>query len=111
MTQSASIPRDLQDQVALVTGSAQGLGLAIARTLATRGARVILGDLQHDRAAAAANEWKAEGLTATAAVIDIADTGSVDRCFEQIVRSHGRLDILVNNAGVGQNVAAIAELS
>ncbi len=102
--------RDLNDKVALVSGSAQGLGLAIAHTLATRGARVVLGDLQHDRAAAAASEWRAEGLIAGAAALNIADTASVDRCFEGIVQSHGRLDIVVNNAGVGQTVSAIAEL-
>jgi 3-oxoacyl-[acyl-carrier protein] reductase len=103
-------PRDLQHQVALVTGSAQGLGLAIAHTLATRGAKVILGDVQQELAAESAAQWQAEGLKAEALSLDIGDTASVDRCFEQILVKHGRLDILVNNAGVGQKVAPIAEL-
>ncbi len=46
-----------------------------------------------------------------ALALNIADSASVDRCFEQIVAAHGRLDILVNNAGVGQNVAAVSALS
>jgi NAD(P)-dependent dehydrogenase (short-subunit alcohol dehydrogenase family) len=111
MNDATLSPRDLQDQVALVTGSAQGLGLAIAHTLARRGAQVWLGDLQHDQAAAIARQWQAEGLIAHAVLLDIGDTASVDRCFAQIVAEHGRLDILVNNAGIGQQVTPVVELS
>ena len=87
-------PRDLQDQIALVTGSAQGLGLAIAHTLARRGAHVVLGDVQQDVAAKSAVQWQAEGLKAEALPLDIGDTASVDRCFEQIVARHGRLAVV-----------------
>jgi 3-oxoacyl-[acyl-carrier protein] reductase len=111
MIDSQLYPCDLKGHIALVTGAAQGLGLGIAQTLARRGAQVLLGDIQQDRAAAAANACRAEGFAADAVTIDIANSDSVNRCFEQIVGSHGRLDILVNNAGVGQNVAAIAELA
>ena len=101
---------DLKDQIALVTGAAQGLGLGMARTLAQRGACVLLGDLNLERAAAEAQLLCREGLKATAYAINIADSASVNACFDQIASVHGRLDILVNNAGVGQNVAAIVDL-
>jgi 3-oxoacyl-[acyl-carrier protein] reductase len=102
---------ELQGQVALVTGAAQGLGLGIAEVLARRGACVVLADVQHSKATAASATLAEQGLSAKAAELDIADSASVARCFSQVSSAHSRLDILVNNAGVGQNVAAIVELT
>jgi NAD(P)-dependent dehydrogenase (short-subunit alcohol dehydrogenase family) len=104
-------PRDLDGQTALVTGAAQGLGLGIAETLARRGAHVIIGDVQEEKAATAVRALREEELNADFVPLNIADSSSVGRAFDQITRSHVRLDILVNNAGVGQNVAAVAQLS
>ena len=105
-----SFPSDLAGQIALVTGAAQGLGLGIAETLARRGARVVIGDLQEQKAQAAAKSLQKQKLDVDAGVLNIAESGSVDRCFDQVVRTHGRLDIVVNNAGVGQNVIPIVTL-
>ena len=101
----------LRGQVALVTGAAQGLGLGIAETLGRRGAVVVLADLQLQKATSAAMGLVEQGLLAEPAELNIADSGSVVRCFQRIKENHGHLDIVVNNAGVGQNVAPIVELS
>lgn len=102
---------NLLDQLAVVTGAAQGLGLGIAEALARRGATVVIADLQLDKASAAAEALCRGDLAVRAVELNIADSASVARCFQQVVETHGRLDILVNNAGVGQNVAPIVELS
>src|SRR5262245_29970114 len=73
MAKNAS-SRDLDGQVALVTGSAQGLGLGIAEELGRRGASVVLGDLQHDKAATEADRLRRQGLAAEAVRLDIGDS-------------------------------------
>src|SRR6476659_384905 len=101
----------LDGQVAVVTGAAQGLGLGIAETLARRGAAVVLADVQLPKAAEAAESLTRQGLAAEAVELNIADSDSVNRCFQQVAESRGHLDIVVNNAGVGQNVAPVVELT
>lgn len=101
----------LKGLVAVVTGAAQGLGLTIATTLAQRGAAVVLADIQLAKADAAAAGIRQAGFDAAAVELNIADSGSVDRAFQQLAAARGRLDILVNNAGVGQNVAPVVELT
>jgi len=102
MGPDVSSSHDLENQIALVTGAAQGLGFGIAKELAARGATVFIGDIQREKADTAVREFFGNAVE-----LNIADSASVDRCFEQI----GKLDILVNNAGVGQNVAAISQLT
>ncbi|HLJ12052.1 MAG TPA: SDR family NAD(P)-dependent oxidoreductase [Planctomycetaceae bacterium] len=102
---------DLSDQNALVTGGAQGLGLAIAEQLARCGASVTIGDLQVEKAAVAAAALRRQNLSVTAMRLDVADSQSVDGSFESIASQSGHLDILVTSAGLGQTVTPIVELS
>ena len=88
--------------VAVVTGAAQGLGLAMGERLARDGATVVMADLQRDKMQTEASRLQKEGLDVHPASIDVADSAGVTVFFDNVVQQHGRLDILVNNAGVGR---------
>jgi 2-dehydro-3-deoxy-L-rhamnonate dehydrogenase (NAD+) len=87
----------LTGQVALVTGGARGIGLAITRRLAADGARVALVDLDKSAVEAAAG---AVGAAAMAVVADVTRTDDVERAVGAVHARWGRLDIVVNNAGI-----------
>ena len=97
--------------VAVVTGAAQGLGLAIAERLANDGAGVFLADLQFEKAEAEALQLRQKGLDATAAELDVSDIAAVEGFFEGLGARGKGVDILVNSAGVGQQVRPVVELS
>jgi len=80
---------------ALVTGSGQGVGLGIARMLASAGAEVVVNDLGAERAAAAADGIRAAGGKAIAATFDVTSYAAVTAGIDGV----GGIDILVNNAG------------
>ena len=83
-------------RVAVVTGGAQGIGLAAAQALHEAGATVVL----LDRDGAAAQQASSALLGSQALALDVADAPAIERVFGQIAQRHGRIDILVNNAGV-----------
>jgi NAD(P)-dependent dehydrogenase (short-subunit alcohol dehydrogenase family) len=85
--------------VCLVTGSAQGLGRAVAEALARRGATVIISARDQAKAAATATQIAAAGdLHPLSAGLDVADRASVDAAATAIANQWGRLDVLINNA-------------
>ncbi len=108
---SKSTKDSLTGQVAVVTGAAQGLGLGIARQLAGQGARVILADVQEEKARSEAAALVGVGGMTASAYLNVTDSPTVGALFQSVVQKHGRLDILVNSAGVGQQVGPVVELS
>ena len=88
------------DRVAVVTGAASGMGLAIARHLAARGNRVGLLDLQHDAARAAAGELREKGATAVAVAADVTDRDAVDAACAEVRAQLGPIAIMVTAAGL-----------
>ena len=97
----------LLGKVSLVTGGGGDLGLVIATSLAAAGSRVVLADVDCDRARDAAENLVSRGFQADHVKMDVADEGSVTAGFEKVVRDSGTLDVLVNNAGVAARRSSV----
>ena len=96
----------LQGRVALVTGAAQGIGLAIAQRLAAAGAHVGVLDRNLEAVQAAARECRGTALCG-----DVADESATAAAVERLCQTAGPIDILVNNAGILGKIGPIGELS
>ena len=100
----------LQENVAIVTGGAQGLGLGIVEELARQGASVVIADIQEQKAASVADSLKQRGLAVDAVRLDVFESDEVTRVFNETAERLGHLDILVTSAGLGQTVTPFVEL-
>jgi 3-hydroxybutyrate dehydrogenase len=96
--------QELAGKVALVTGAASGIGLAIARDFAEYGVRVTLADIDRERGQAAASELAG----ARFAQADMTSSDDISRLVAETLTAEGKIDILVNNAGI-QHIAPIHE--
>ena len=93
----------MQEQVAIVTGAARGIGLGIARRLAQDGCHVVVWDRDTDAFDSAGFD------PAAVQQVDVADFASVERAFASTLQKTGRVDILVNNAGINGPVAPVSD--
>jgi NAD(P)-dependent dehydrogenase (short-subunit alcohol dehydrogenase family) len=93
--------RTFAGAVAIVTGGASGIGRALGESLARRGARVVLADVQVDLAEEVTVRIRAGGGQATAENLDVTDFAATSRLVQNTYQSAGRLDYLFNIAGIG----------
>jgi 3-oxoacyl-[acyl-carrier protein] reductase len=105
MTQRDSA--SLQGQLALVTGAARGIGAAIARLFAERGASLLLLDIDRESVESVAADLARSGCDARACVADVAD---IEACKASIGAAIGDVDILVNNAGISGREARFCDI-
>jgi 3-oxoacyl-[acyl-carrier protein] reductase len=91
----------VNEKIALVTGSANGIGRAIASALAREGAHVVINDIpsQRERANEISDEIKRIGRESMVFLADVSNTQEVNQMAESVLKKFGRIDILVNNAG------------
>lgn len=99
----------MNNKVVLVTGAAQGIGLASAKAFAEAGAQVILMDINEPKEQA--QRLTDQGYLATALCCDVTDEKSVKEMMDYIVSSFGQLDAAFNNAGINSPVAETADAS
>lgn len=102
-------PFDLHGKVAAVTGASRGIGEAIARLLAARGARVVVSSRKAEGCEAVAASIRAMGGEAEARACHIGDLAQIEALFAHLASACGRLDILVNNAATNPHFGPIAD--
>jgi 3-oxoacyl-[acyl-carrier protein] reductase len=92
--------KQLENQIAVVTGAGRGIGRAIALKFATVGADIVAVDLKTDFVQETVEEVRKLGRKAWAVAANVSEAASVEAAVEQILKEAGRVDILVNNAGI-----------
>jgi 2-hydroxycyclohexanecarboxyl-CoA dehydrogenase len=90
----------LRGRVAVITGGASGIGLAISRRLAREGAPVAIFDLDYDAGASEAKQLNADGAPALALKVDVSDRRQVDAAVKEVRAQLGPIQVLVNCAGI-----------
>lgn len=93
--------QELEGKTAVITGGARGIGLAIARLLGGRGAKVALLDLRQQVMDDAVRELAGDGIEAFAQEVDVRERAGVARALDAVVARYGPLHIIINNAAVG----------
>ncbi len=97
----------LQDKVCIITGAAQGIGLATAIKFAEEGARVVVCDVRQAGIDAAVQACRTHTAQVEGLVMDVTDRAQVDAVMAQVSQRHGRIDVLVNNAGITQDARLV----
>ena len=90
----------LKDKVAIITGAAQGIGLATARKFLDEGAVVAVADVRDDAVREAIEQLKVNGEVVEGFEVDVTKRPQIDAMVERVKERYGRVDVLVNNAGI-----------
>ena len=98
---------DLKDRVAVVTGGAQGFGLAITKRFIESGAKVVIWDIDESEAKKALEKINSKNLSYQ--IVDVSDFNKINEKLNETESSHGKIDIFINNAGVAGMNTTVAE--
>jgi 3-oxoacyl-[acyl-carrier protein] reductase len=98
---------NLTNRVAIVTGGAQGFGLAITERFIQSGAKVIIWDIDEDAAKKAITKVGSENLNYQ--IVDVSNFENINKSLKEIENQHGKIDIFVNNAGIAGMNTTVAE--
>ena len=101
------IKYDLNNRVAVVTGGAQGFGLAVSEKFIEAGAKVIIWDIDEEAAKQAIDKVNSENLTYK--IVDVSDFENINKSLSEIQNKHGKIDIFINNAGIAGVNTTVAE--
>ena len=101
------IKYDLNNRVAIVTGGAQGFGLAITERFIEAGAKVIIWDIDENEVKNAIDKVKSKNLSHQ--IVDVTNFDSVHKNLEQVESNYGKIDIFINNAGITGVNATVAD--
>ena len=101
------IKYDLNNRVAVVTGGAQGFGLAITERFIEAGAKVVIWDIDENEAKEAIDKVKSEHLSHQ--IVDVTNFEIVNKNLEEVEKKYGKIDIFVNNAGIAGMNTTVAE--
>ncbi len=93
----------LENKVSIITGAAQGIGLATALKFAAEGAIVVVCDVKQIAVDDAVRQCQALGAQAMGCIMDVTDRDMVDAVVARVKDTYGRIDVLVNNAGITQD--------
>jgi len=97
---------DLNNRVAIVTGGAQGFGLAITKRFIESGAKVIIWDIDENETKKAIDNVNSENLSYQ--IVDVSNINLINEKLNQVEKSHGKIDIFINNAGItGMNTTVV----
>jgi len=98
---------ELKDKVAIITGSARGIGKAIANKLAQNGATVVICDLKMEDVQPTVDEFNSAGMNAIGLTVNVTDMKSAETLFSEVMSKLGKIDILVNNAGITRDALIV----
>ena len=98
---------DLKDRVAVVTGGAQGFGLAITERFIESGAKVVIWDIDENEAKKALEKVNSKNLTYQ--IVDVSNIETINDKLSEIENTHSKIDIFINNAGVAGKNTTVAD--
>ena len=98
---------DLNNRVAIITGGAQGFGLAISQRFIEAGAKVIIWDIDEEAIKKAIDKVSSENLTYQ--IVDVSDFENINNSLMEIENKNGKIDIFINNAGIAGMNTTVAE--